>query len=322
MGGEMNNKQFKELLNQIEALSPLQKRTLLKVMEGKEVELSVAKLINEQNGAGVICAHCGDCRIKRWGFDGEIQRYRCLTCRRTFNALSGTPLAKLRARDKWLAYAQTMEQGLSIRKAAQQLDIDPGTSFRWRHRFLRAPSAQTNTELTGIVEADETYFPDSKKGQRKLTRAPRRRGGSAKKKGVVVKQVAVLVALDRQGQQYEAVIPSADKQTYAQLLPQLLTDEAILCTDGSGAFKEAAKMTQILHHGLNTKEGIRVKQKVFHIQHVNAFHSDLKTWIRCFRGVSTKYLSNYLAWHRFQYPTCLEPTPEQRLRRSLGFGNV
>jgi len=322
MGGEMNNKQFKVLLSQIEALSALQKRTLLSVLEEKENKLSTAKLLNGQNNAGVICAHCGEPHIKRWGFDGEIQRYRCLVCRRTFNALSGTPLAKLRARDKWLAYAKTMEQGLSIRQAAKQLDIDPSTSFRWRHRFLRAPSAQTNTELTGIVEADETYFPDSKKGQRHLERAPRRRGGSAKKKGIVVKQVAVLVALDRQGQQYEAVVPSTDKQTYAQLLPQLLSDETILCTDGSGAFKEAAKMTHILHHGLNTKEGIRVKQKVFHIQHVNAFHSDLKTWIRRFRGVSTKYLSHYLAWHRFQYPACLQPTPEQRLRRSLGFGNV
>ena len=37
----------------------------------------------------------------------------------------------------------------------------------------------------------------------------------------------------------------------------------------------------------------------FHVQHINAYHSVLKTWIRRFNGVSTKYLNNYLVWHNF-----------------------
>jgi hypothetical protein len=37
---------------------------------------------------------------------------------------------------------------------------------------------------------------------------------------------------------------------------------------------------------------------VFHIQHVNAYHSRLKDWMRRFKGVSTKYLANYLGWRR------------------------
>ncbi len=38
---------------------------------------------------------------------------------------------------------------------------------------------------------------------------------------------------------------------------------------------------------------------MLHIQHINACHSTRKTWIECFRGVSTKPLNNYLVFHNF-----------------------
>jgi hypothetical protein len=43
-------------------------------------------------------------------------------------------------------------------------------------------------------------------------------------------------------------------------------------------------------------EGVR-KIGVYHIQHANAYHNNLKAFIRPFRGVSTKYLDNYLTWN-------------------------
>lgn len=42
-----------------------------------------------------------------------------------------------------------------------------------------------------------------------------------------------------------------------------------------------------------------MKKGIFHIQHVNNFHSRLKTWIRRFQDVATKYLDNYLYWFRW-----------------------
>ena len=77
-----------------------------------------------------------------------------------------------------------------------------------------------------------------------------------------------------------------------------------------------------MHQGLNTKYKEHVRQQVFHIRHVNAYHSQLKQWIDKFRGVATKYLANYLAWHRFQYQQPVKPTAEQMFLRYLGFGNV
>jgi hypothetical protein len=36
------------------------------------------------------------------------------------------------------------------------------------------------------------------------------------------------------------------------------------------------------------KAGTRVKERVFHIQHVTAYHEHLKDWMCRFRGVATK----------------------------------
>ena len=34
------------------------------------------------------------------------------------------------------------------------------------------------------------------------------------------------------------------------------------------------------------------------VNHVNSLHSNLKEWIRRFKGVATKYLTNYLYWFK------------------------
>ena len=36
------------------------------------------------------------------------------------------------------------------------------------------------------------------------------------------------------------------------------------------------------------------------IQHINGYHSQLKTFMERFHGVATKYLNNYLVWHNLR----------------------
>jgi transposase-like protein len=68
----------------------------------------------------------------------------CRACERTFNALTGTPLAGLRLREKWLDYARALVDGVSLRKAAARTNIHLETSFRWRHRFLAVAKDKCN----------------------------------------------------------------------------------------------------------------------------------------------------------------------------------
>ena len=48
---------------------------------------------------------------------------------------------------------------------------------------------------------------------------------------------------------------------------------------------------------LNLSAGER-RWGIYHINNVNAYDSRLKNWMRPFNGVATKYLPNYLGWHR------------------------
>src|SRR5208282_4359327 len=41
------------------------------------------------------CPHCGGDDVRPWGKAGGKPRYRCTNCRKTFNPLTGTPLAGL-----------------------------------------------------------------------------------------------------------------------------------------------------------------------------------------------------------------------------------
>jgi hypothetical protein len=76
---------------------------------------------------------------------------------KTFNALSGTPLARLRHRERWGEYAQALIDGDTVRGAARRCGVHKNTAFRWRHRFLARSAGLKPSRLHGIVEADATY---------------------------------------------------------------------------------------------------------------------------------------------------------------------
>ncbi|MDE2582274.1 MAG: IS1 family transposase [Rhodospirillales bacterium] len=140
------------------------------------------------------CPHCASQQLQRWGSANGLPRYRCTACRRSFNALTGTPLARLRKKEQWPAQAEALVTGESLVKAAERCEIAVTTAFRWRHRFLEAAALDKPIRLDGIVEADETFILESFKGRRVgLSRPARKRGGTARKRGLSAEQIPVLV---------------------------------------------------------------------------------------------------------------------------------
>lgn len=105
------------------------------------------------------------------GVRNQRQRFRCKACRKTLNAFSKTPLARLRHSEAWPKYLEGMTHSLTLRPAAKQCGISLQTSFRWRHRFLQVIEHDQAPELSGITEWDETFFRESFKGQKRNFRA-------------------------------------------------------------------------------------------------------------------------------------------------------
>jgi transposase-like protein len=112
------------------------------------------------------CPHCARREVVGWGRSHGLLRFRCKSCGRTFNALTKTPMARLRKKDHWLDCARAMIEGKSLAKTAALCGVHPTTAFRWRHRFLRAPASDKPGSLSGIIEAEETFVLESFRGRR------------------------------------------------------------------------------------------------------------------------------------------------------------
>jgi len=311
----MRAQAFRRWLAQAEELTPAQR--------GRAAEALLRRERPAPNPlAGIVdgepaCPHCRQRPCGRWGSSHGLARYRCAACGKTFNALTGTPLARLRHRDRWGTYAQALIDGDTVRAAARRCGVHKNTAFRWRHRFLTLPGEVKPAHLHGIVEADETYFLESHKGERRLPRPPRKRGGVAAKRGLSAEQIPVLVARDRSTATTDAVLPKADTAAVRAVLAPVLDPDAVLCSDSGAIYRRFAAGAGIAHVPVNLSAGIRVVEHAYHIQNVNAYHGRLKEWMARFHGVATKYLPNYLGWRR-----CLERfasalTPPLMLRLAI-----
>ena len=62
---------------------------------------------------------------------------------------------------------------MTVRDAAAALGVSMSPAFRLRHHFLQAVQAQQPLQVSGLLEADETYFRQSQKGRGKMTRPTR-----------------------------------------------------------------------------------------------------------------------------------------------------
>jgi transposase-like protein len=256
------------------------------------------RLIEEAAG-NRSCPDCGCNRCHRCGHANGLQRYRCVVCRRSFNALTGTPLARLRLRDRWLPYLRCLIESTTIRKAAACVSVAKSTSFRWRHRFIAAMRRKPHPQLSGIVEADETYHLESQKGSRTLDRPPRKRGGKARRRGISADLDCILIARDRTRQTCDFVTgrgPVTARQL-ARHLQAVLAPDVLLVSDGANAYKAFARQAGITHEAVNVRAGIRARGAL-HIQNVNGWHSRFKTWLHRFNGVASRYLANYTGWQQ------------------------
>ncbi|HBZ05316.1 MAG TPA: IS1595 family transposase, partial [Massilia sp.] len=168
---------FKRWIDGVSLLSQGQRRQLLERLRPALGLDRLRAAIETVTPSRLVCPGCSGERHHKHGRDRGLQRYRCRACGKTFSALTGTPLARLRHRGLWLDYLERMLGAQSVRTSAATLGVHRNTSFRWRHRFLAWARHDRPTLLSGIAEADELFLLESQKGSRRLDRPPRKRGG-------------------------------------------------------------------------------------------------------------------------------------------------
>jgi len=288
-----------KLKKQIQSLNDTDRKQLLSDLHIEHYEPGdyVSKALQEKElKTPLTCPHCGDNEFISRGSHKGVKRYLCKSCKKYFNSNYGTALYRIHKKDKWQQYIQCMNEGLSIKKSAERVGISYRTSFMWRHKILITLKEAEPSRLGGIVEADDTYFPNSEKGNRHLKRKPRKRGDSR-----MIDQenkVPVVVATDRKG---NTVLKVAGTGTLGRTelrskMAGKFEPKTILCSDGALVYRGLAHQEGIEHVISSLLERPIAKNKVYNIQSVNQLHKELKQFMAKFNGVSTKYLQNYMYW--------------------------
>lgn len=157
---------------------------------------------------GVCCPHCGLVDVKKNGKTKTgHQRFQCKGCGKSFTYATRTIFhgAKLPL-DTYLRYVHCMMHGMTVRATAYECRISKNASFFLRHKILDAlQEMQSKVKLDGIVEADETFFRISFKGNHSrsqffsMPREPHMRGERSKKRGISLEKVCVPCAVNRDG---------------------------------------------------------------------------------------------------------------------------
>lgn len=164
----------------------------------------------------------------------------------------------------------------------------------------------------GVIEVDEAFFREFFKGDHKksttftMPRKAHKRGvkgsksskNEKRKRGISKEQVCVLCAIDRTGNIITELLCKGrmSHTDLERLFKDRIEDESILCTDSHKSYIQFAHNSGV--ELLQIERG-KHKEGIYHIQHINAFHSKLKEWMYKFHSVATKYLANYMYWFKW-----------------------
>lgn len=254
---------------------------------------------------------------KKVEFQGEHQRYRCKDCGKTFVSTAKSVFYNSKLKPYQISqYLQNILRRDSVRWAAQDCDISVKTSFFWRHKILDTFAKMSNENiLSGVIEADETGFPLSFKGnvmahfkfygmcfdEKKRFLRDNSRKALMGNNG----QVSVCCGIDH-NDEVIAVPTNLGKSTVRELeiaFDKRMEQHSILCSDKNASYVKFAKRRNLALLQFRSDDFTK-KSGTFNIQSINCYHANLKMWMFFFRGVATKYLQNYLYWYNITKFSC------------------
>jgi transposase len=158
--------------------------------------------------------------------------------------------------------------GTTARAAAELIGVQPNTAIRFFMRLRQLIASKLPSyELSGEIEADESYFGGKRKGKRG-------RGAAGK--------VAVFGLLKRGGKVYTAIIPNAKTETLLPIIKEKVRPDSIVYTDTFKSYN-ALDVSDFHHMRINHSELFADKQN--HINGIENFWNQAKRHMRKFNGI-------------------------------------
>ena len=158
--------------------------------------------------------------------------------------------------------------GSTARAAAEIVGVNKHTAATYFMRLRKLISLKLPSyELSGEIEADESYFGGVRKGKRG-------RGAAGK--------VAVFGLLKRGGKVFTAIIPNAKTETLLPIIQERVEPDSIVYTDTFRSY-DALDVSDFHHSRINHSE-LFADQKN-HINGIENFWNQAKRHLRRFNGI-------------------------------------
>lgn len=264
-------------------------------------ELTLVRTVRDGRFArGVVaCPRCGCDHVVKWGGFSGRQRYRCRGCRRTFSDLTLTLFAYSKRLSHWPHYAEQFRRSTTLRRTAVETGLHLSTTFRWRHALLGALRRGEPMPLEGIVEYAELSFAHSDKGARDLE-DPRPRGNRGRGwEWYATPRTDAALLYGRTGRVFGCALLPTRAIAVDRLLGSMLGQRCTIVSSDLPLGPMAGAARRAGHRHWSAASGGRyASDGVRHLENVKAYSARLRRWMLRFRGVATRYLDNYMVWHR------------------------
>jgi transposase-like protein len=240
------------------------------------------------------CPHCGSRNFVKHGRTSlGRQRYRCRECRKTFSETTGTPFMYSKKTLKtWAGYLFCLEGRLTLRSISKLLGMNLSTAFSWRHKILSVAETKTDTVLTETIEVNEFWLKENFKGCRKIN--PHFRDDEKRY------LILMLSCRDSQGNillraAARKGLRKLDYTEISDILSPVIDRCKMLVTTSNLFYISFAKKKKLK---LCMPYSASYRRPGFSLKNAEIQARGFKGFLKRFRSVASKYLSNYMNWYR------------------------
>lgn len=290
----MENKMFNDILDSI-----------FKNADENDINLIISKLneylINHHHESksakelsktidGSFCPFCGKYHIIKYGTDKKgHQRYKCKDCHKTFSSVTHSLLAYTKKQPyQWHDYISALFNGLTLKQSARAAGICEYTSLVWRHKILSICVNMTDKGdiLDGVVYLDEKLVEVNHPGTEIKEPVTKQRGISHQKRNIAC-------AIDEHNRTVIQV--SETGRIHSNELISIFKDYIpSTCTVVSDSLRSYHQlMDELKVKWIKIPSGKKEKDG-YTLNKINDLHSAIQLFLCKYRGISDKYLKNYI----------------------------
>lgn len=262
-----------------------------------------------------VCPHCGSVG-KHYSITGKSARkglWKCADCREQFTVTVGTVFERSKIKlHIWLQAVHLVcasKNGMSSMELHRLLGVTQKTAWFMLHRIREAMKPDNGGLMGsggGTVEADETYWGNSKRS--KAARNYKGRGYAHKEK--------IVSLVERGGNVRSFHVQSVTAKTLKPILLSQIAKDAHLMTDEASMYTVVGR--EFASHSIVTHSAGEYARGNTHTNTIEGFFSRLKRGLTgTYHHVGSQHLGRYATEFDFRYNT-RKVTDSERAASVLG----